>query len=49
MKLDPVELGGIKKEKIAIQQSIIAKESHEESANNPRKVHRKSENEEEEK
>ena len=47
MKIDPVELGGIKKQNIAIQQSIIAKESHEESTNSPQKVHEKSANEEE--
>lgn len=49
LKIDPVELGGIKKERIAIQQLVIARESHKESADNPRKVHEKSANEEEEK
>lgn len=47
MKIDPVKLGGAKKESIAIQQLIIAEGSHAESAENPRIVRGKSENEEE--
>lgn len=47
MKIDPVDLGEIKKQKIAMHQFIIAQESHADSADNTRKVHEKSANEEE--